>query len=63
MNAEELRDRFRRPAPETAFGGDAERPVGGALCGLDAAACALGPVGDVDQPEVELRLVRQPQIF
>src|SRR5205823_2530390 len=60
VQAEQRLDRLRRPAPQTAFGRNAEPghdPAGGG----DPVARALETVGEVDEAEVQLRLRVQPQ--
>src|SRR5207302_9199134 len=59
--AQQVRNRFRRPAAETAFGGDAEVARVFRRDG-DAAARALDSVRVVQQPEEELRLATQFQL-
>src|SRR5258708_35414566 len=63
MNAKQLRDRLRRTASEAAFGADAEWPISTALRGLDATLCAVLPIRDVDQAEVQLGLGGQPEVL
>src|SRR5882762_7183120 len=59
--AQQVRNRFRRPAAETALGGDAEVARVFRRDG-DAAARALDAVRVVNQPEEELRLAMQFQL-
>src|SRR5437870_4365470 len=59
--AQQVRNRFRRPAAEAALGGDAEVARVFRRDG-DAVARALDPVRIVHQPEEELRPALQFQI-